>query len=313
VVLPRAQLESLCRDFRGALTFDAPLADRTWLHVGGCTDAIFVPEDAPALADALRRCADAGVAVRTLGAGANLLVGDDGVDGVVVRLEGPAWRRVHLETRTGLVIAAGGTDLAKLVNQTADAGLAGLEGLIGVPATIGGAIRMNAGGRYGEIGDVVATVTMIDAVGCERHVAAGEAGFSYRETSLPAGVVVGVQFELDPGDPEALRRRLKEIMAEKSACQPLKDNTGGCAFRNPVVDGERVSAGRLIDRAGLKGASIGGAAVSERHANFITTAPGCRAADVLELMETVRCRVFEAFGVHLERELVVWERSEAQT
>lgn len=313
VVLARDQLETLCRDFQGDVSFDAPLADRTWLHVGGSADALYVPDDAPALADAMRRCAEAGVAVRVLGDGANLLVGDDGVDGVVVRLAGAPWRRAHLEEQTGLVIAAGGMDLAKLVNRTADAGLGGLEGLIGIPATVGGAIRMNAGGKYGEIGAAVASVAMIDLDGQERHLAADDVGFSYRETSLPPGVVVGVQFELTPGNPAALRSRLKEVMAEKSACQPLKDHTGGCAFKNPVVDGERVSAGRLIDRAGLKGASIGGAAVSARHANFITTAPGSRASDVLELMETVRCRVFEAFGVHLERELVVWERSEAQT
>jgi UDP-N-acetylmuramate dehydrogenase len=204
-----------------------------------------------------------------------------------------------------------GVDLFKTVQELTKQGLAGLEQMAGIPGTIGGGIRMNAGGSYGCIGDAVDTVTCISPSGERLVYDHSQLDFDYRSTNLPEGIILSATFRLEPTDPVALRKRVKEIFAFKKSSQPLADDSAGCAFRNPIgQDGERCSAGRLIDEAGLKGMEVGGAKISTQHANFITVAPEATAAHVRTLMEQVRKRVQEHHGITLEDEIVTWERTE---
>jgi UDP-N-acetylmuramate dehydrogenase len=256
----------------------------------------------------------AGEPVYVLGRGANLLVADRGVGGVVVVLDDPFFTRVSVEG--GTVLAGAGADLPRLVLDTAKRGLAGLEGLAGIPATLGGAVRMNAGGAFGSIGQVVAAVTVVESDGTVRTLDRDELVFSYRSSSIAAPCIADVRLELAEDDADSLGRRIKEIFLFKKTTQPLAENSAGCAFKNPVdpaVDANdyggplpRVSAGKLIDQAGLKGFRSGGAQVSTHHANFITTHPGCTAGDVLAVMDHVADVVFQKYGIRLQREVVVW-------
>lgn len=176
---------------------------------------------------------------------------------------------------------------------------------------------MNAGGRFGHISPLVARVEVIDADGSTRRIDAGDIEFGYRRSGLEGQIITGVEFALLPEDPAEVRARLRECMEYKKNTQPLADHSAGCAFKNPVLlttiedigpSGARVSAGRLIDLAGCKGLSVGGAEVSRLHGNFLTARTGARARDLTELMDEVARRVFDRFGVRLEREVVVWSR-----
>ena len=182
--------------------------------------------------------------------------------------------------------------------------------MAGIPGTIGGAVRMNAGGIYGCIGDAVRSVTCITRRGDVVTYPAEQLRFEYRRTNIPDPIIVAATFDLTPEDPVALRRRVKEIFAFKKSTQPLADHSAGCTFKNPIdpISEQRVPAGRLIDEAGLKGTRVGGAVVSTQHANFIVTEPGAAASDVLQLLELIRRRVYEHCGIQLEEEVVVWRR-----
>ena len=305
---------SLFADLDVDVELDAPLGVHTWYAIGGKADALVRPRSEDALATLLRRCARNGVRVRTLGAGANLLVDDDGVDGVVIKLDAPCFQelRLNAEGAPGRAHVGGGRDLGKTIHETVRASLEGLEPLIGIPATVGGAVRMNAGGKYGAIGDVVESVGLVTPSGERRTYSKDAIGFSYRHTDLPAGTVTWAVLRLTPADTAALRVRLREISAYKASVQPLGDLSAGCMWKNPVIEatGQRVSAGKLIDEAGLKGTSVGGATVSMQHGNFITVRPGARAVDVMELAERVGQEVLARTGVRLEREVVFWKRGQ---
>jgi UDP-N-acetylmuramate dehydrogenase len=305
---------TLFADLDVEVELDAPLAKHTWYGIGGHADALVHPRSEDALCTLLRRCARTSTPVRVLGDGANLLVDDRGIDGVVLKLDAPCFRELAFkaEGAADLVRAGGGCDLSKAIGETTRSSLAGLEPLIGVPATVGGAIRMNAGGKYGEIGDVVHSVGLVTWEGERRTYLRDAIRFSYRHTDLPPGVVSWAILALRPADPVALQQRKKEISAYKASVQPLAAHSAGCMYRNPVDPrtGERVSAGLLIDRAGLKGTRIGGASVSDRHGNFIVVEPGARAADVMELAAKVADETFARTGVRLEREVVFWRRGE---
>lgn len=288
---------------------DAPV--RTWFGVGGRADRLCRPASVAELA----ACAREEPTVLVLGAGANLLVADGGVRELVVELTAPCFREVSIDRASGRVEAGAGVSLPALIGTTVAAGLGGLETLAGIPATVGGAVRMNAGGRFGEIGALVGTVRALDPRGDVVELDADRLAFGYRRSELGGYIVTGVTLRLEPADPAALRARLSEISAYKASTQPLGRGSPGCCFKNPTLAeaiggvgaaGDRVPAGLLIDRAGCKGMRSGSAEVSERHANFIRVAPGGRAADVLALMAEVGRRVYDEFGVTLERELVVW-------
>jgi UDP-N-acetylmuramate dehydrogenase len=279
---------------------DVPLGPLTWYGIGGRAKWLVHPADVEQLGAVVKACRKQRIPLRVLGAGANLLVAAD-VDGVVLQLDSPAFRQLHVD---GLRVTVGaGYDLFKLVPEMAARGLAGLECLAGIPATVGGAVRMNAGGSYGDIGQSVLRVTLMDEAGERFERDRDDLVFSYRKTNITAPLIVDVTFELSEDDPDALVKRFKEIFMYKKATQPFADHSAGCVFKNP--DG--AAAGLLIDQAGLKGYAHGGAMVSDQHANFVVAADeSCTPADILAVIEHVEKTVAQTHGVTLQRELVVW-------
>ncbi|MSR17815.1 MAG: UDP-N-acetylmuramate dehydrogenase [Phycisphaerales bacterium] len=291
---------------------DAPLGARTWFGVGGRVEWLIKPRSEMALSQLLRRCTEDGVAVRVLGEGANLLVDDEGIDGVVVQLTHAAFRATRFDGSSGDVSleAGSGCSVSLLTTECGRRGLAGIEQLIGIPASLGGAIKMNAGGKYGDIASAIRSVRLMNTSGSTEEVSTSEAKFSYRGSSLPEGIIVSACLQLGEADAQLLRSRMKEISAYKANSQPLKDNSAGCMFRNPVdpQTNQRVSAGMLIDRAGLKGTVLGSAEVSDCHGNFITVVKEGHARDVRALAELVQHRVKAHCGISLEREVVFWTK-----
>ncbi len=283
------------------------LADLTSYRVGGPARWLARPRSIDDLARVVHRCAREDVPVFTLGRGANLLVSDEGVDGMVIRLDAPVFNRVEWPTASNggaSVMAGGGTDMYRLVSESVRRGLAGLEGLGGIPGRLGGIVRMNAGGRWGQIADVVRDLTVVDPLGGIRRLSAAEAGFGYRRSNLGGMVVCQVRMELKREDPAAIRERFKVVWASKRRTQPMAELSAGCVFKNPPGG----SAGLLIDRAGLKGHAVGGARVSELHANFIVVRPGTAADDIFTLIGRIRREVARRFGVELDLEIEVWGR-----
>jgi UDP-N-acetylmuramate dehydrogenase len=288
----------------------------TWFRIGGGADRFARPGSPTELAECVRIDRD----LRVLGDGANLLVDDDGVAELVVSLDSPAFSQWTIDRDSGRVVAGAGAKLQRLIPATVRAGLAGLESLAGVPASIGGAIVMNAGGTYGQIADYVVSVDAIDREGRMHTIPRDAIRFGYRASGLEGLIIVGAEFKLARGEYDTVRDRQLRIMKEKSGSQPLGANSAGCCFKNPTLSadvpdigarGGRVSAGLVIDRAGLKGLSVGGATVSDRHANFIVTTPDAKARHVISLMSEVRRRVADRFGIELVPEVVIWSRRDA--
>ncbi|HEX8912230.1 MAG TPA: UDP-N-acetylmuramate dehydrogenase [Humisphaera sp.] len=276
------------------------LAPHTWYRIGGPARYLVRPRTVDELKLAAQRCLDNGIPVYVLGLGANLLVGDEGVNGAVFRLDTEYFRRVEVKGTT-LDVGAG-ADMQKLVLKTVRQGLAGIECLAGIPGTIGGGVRMNAGGKFGDIGAVVTRVTVMSADGTvfDRHK--DDLVFDYRSTNISAPFILGAQLELDEDDPDRILRKTKEIWMYKRNTQPLNTKNCGCIFKNP----RGLSAGALIDQAGLKGMRVGGAEVSEKHANFIIAHPGAKADDVMRLVKVIREKVWEKNQIHLESEVKIW-------
>jgi len=312
-------MQTLFADLRIRQECNVPLGPLTWYGVGGPAQILAHPSTTQQLSAIMARCHEARVPVYLLGSGANLLVADGGVPGVVIRLDDAGFRQVAQE-KESLTVGAG-YDLARLVLYAAKSGLAGLECLAGIPASVGGAVRMNAGGAYGDIGRSVRRVEVMDATGQVYYRERDDLSFGYRKTNIVAKCIVNVEFELAEDDPDSLMRQVKRIFMFKKSTQPLADRSAGCAFKNPERPegfdedapkgsgsdvSPRLSAGWLIDRAGRKPFRVGGAWVSDRHANFVVAEPGCKAADVLEVMEHVQRAVLERFGIQMEREVVVW-------
>ncbi|MEE9294020.1 MAG: UDP-N-acetylmuramate dehydrogenase [Phycisphaerae bacterium] len=286
--------------FNGKLREFAPLAELTWFRVGGPARWLVSPGSQTELAETLGRAADHGIPYKVLGAGANVLVSDDGFDGVVVRLDEPAFTSTDFDGH--LVRAGGGVDLMDLTHVCARRGLSGLEAMAGIPGTVGGAVRMNAGGRHGELGQVVEGVTAVSERGAVVSLDRKELLFGYRSSNIGARIVVWATLRLVQSDPVQTMQRFREYWAEKKRAQPLGDRSAGCVFKNPGG----ASAGALIDQAGLKGYTRGGASVSARHANFIVTAPHATAAHVRAVIDHVRDEVVRRCGVELELEIDIW-------
>ncbi len=296
-----------------ALTLEHNAPIPTWFGIGGSADRLCKPESI----EDLKACLELDPDLKVLGDGANLLVDDDGIPNLVISLTAPAFTTVRREGAT--TIAGSGANLPKLIVSTAREGLAGLTGLGGIPASIGGAAIMNAGGTFGQFCDAVTRIHALDRRGQEVTLERGDIHFSYRHSGLDRLVITSVELNLTPADPELLRDHLKEVMAYKKSTQPMADKSAGCVFKNPMLPhdlkdiaqkGSRVSAGMLIDRAGCKGTRIGGAQVSHNHANFITTDNHAKARDVIQLMDQVKRRVHDTFGITLEPEIAIWKRNQ---
>jgi UDP-N-acetylmuramate dehydrogenase len=282
---------------RGSLRRQVPLAPLTWLRVGGPAELVFQPADADDLAAFLSTLPPE-VPVLPMGVASNLLVRDGGIDGVVVRFGGPL-SRVAVE---GDLVLAGAGALDQRVAQVAQrAGLAGLEFLIGIPGTVGGAVRMNAGAFGGETRDRLVWAEAIDRGGRLHRLGNAELGFAYRRSALPKDwIVVRAAFRGEAADPEAVLARMEAIKAEREAAQPLKVATGGSTFKNPP--GRKAWA--LIDAAGCRGLRLGAAMVSQKHCNFLINTGDAAAVEIEGLGELVRERVRETSGVVLEWEIV---------
>jgi UDP-N-acetylmuramate dehydrogenase len=304
-----AGLEAICRT-------DVPLRHHTWYRLGGPARWFFEPRDDADLAIVLERCRAHDVPWRVLGRGANLLVRDDGFPGAVICLgtqdahgsadtpdPGAAPGLASVRYDGPRVHAGAGASFTHLVKDAIRRGLCGLEALAGIPGSVGGVIRMNAGGKYGEIASFVRTVRLIDAAGQLVNRTREQLGFRYRHSDLDGCVVLAATLELTPGDAAAANARFKQIWNEKYATQPpVSARSAGCIFKNPPGN----SAGRLIDQAGLKGERIGGAEFSSKHANFIVAHEGASARDVLDLIALAKDRVWNASGVELQLEVEVW-------
>lgn len=290
----------------------------TWFGVGGKADLLARPRTVNELRDLLHMFA--GERINVLGDGANLLVDDDGIDGLVISLD--HLNRVEYlgfdpddpvpaRPTTAFVHAQAGVRLPRLITDTNRLGVEGLEHLAGIPASIGGAIFMNAGGAFGDISQCVESVYALTRLGDELVIPHEEINFSYRHSGLSWLIITGAEFHLERV-PEArhpqLRQRLKDVMMYKKSSQPLGDDSAGCIFKNPILDGQRISAGKLIDQAGCKSLRIGGAEVSPVHANFIVAHNGATARDILNLVARVREDVERTHGITLETEIAVWRR-----
>jgi UDP-N-acetylmuramate dehydrogenase len=283
---------------RGTLAYGAPLKDLVWFRAGGPAEILFRPADVEDLASFMAaRPADLRVSV--IGVGSNLLVRDGGIPGAVVRLSS-AFGKVQTE---GLRVRAGAAALdGAVARAAADAGIAGLEFLRGVPGTIGGALKMNAGCYGREIKDIFIEATAIDGKGNRIILSAADMDFTYRKARGGAAddlIFVEAVFEGTREEPATIRTRMEELSANREASQPIKSKTGGSTFKNPPG----AKAWQLIDEAGCRGLRLGGAQVSEKHTNFLINTGDASASDLEALGEDVRKRVLEKSGVTLEWEI----------
>ncbi|MBL4810549.1 MAG: UDP-N-acetylmuramate dehydrogenase [Phycisphaerales bacterium] len=294
---------------------NAPIS--TWYRIGGRADRFATPNSQNQLA----QCLDLDPDMKILGEGANLLVGDTGINHLVVSMQTDAFKTIEIDQAAGLVYAGAGVPLPRLITQTVSTGLAGLQGLAGFPATIGGALIMNAGGKFGAISDHIIEVRAMDRAGRMHDLKKSDIAFDYRHSGLDHLIICSATFELESADTQQLKAQLAECMAYKTASQPMNEKSAGCAFKNPTLTdsienigqpGDRVSAGMLIDRANCKAMTLGGATVSNLHANFITTTSNAKANDVIALMNQVRTKVQDTFGITLENEVVIWSRDTEQ-
>jgi UDP-N-acetylmuramate dehydrogenase len=278
-----------------------PLAKTTWYGLGGPADYFITPQDTEQLKDVVKRCSENNIPIYVMGFGSNLLISDAGLRAAVIKLNAEKFTQTEFDGEQ--LTAWAGADLNELVLTCVKKGLSGIEALTGIPGSIGGAVRMNAGGNFGDIGAAVESVTLMGTDGKTFEKTKPELMFDYRRTNITAKFVINAKLKLVPADPEQIMRTVKEIWIYKKNNQPLNTKNSGCIFKNP----RGVSAGALIDRAGIKGLQIGGAVVSEKHANFIIAQKECKSKDVLRLIDAIKERVKEQFDIELELEIEIWK------
>ncbi len=287
-------------DFNEILSRDESLAGHTWLKIGGTAERFYTPNSRDQLLSLIQCCVANSIPVRILGGGSNLLVTDGGVTGAVIQVREPLLGSISV--LGSIVTAEGGAFLSHVISESVRSDLSGLENLVGIPGTIGGAVIGNAGGRHGDIGEFVRKVEVVTHAGEVVERSGDELTFSYRFSSITDLLVLSVTLELRPDESEGLTERMKKIWIMKRATQPLADQSAGCIFRNP----RGLSAGALIEQCGLKDLSVGNARISDRHANFVVTDAGATSGEVESLVEKVQAAVSEKFGVDLELEICKW-------
>jgi UDP-N-acetylmuramate dehydrogenase len=294
-----APLAATLRDAGIAVEHDAPLHRRVWWRVGGPADGYAELHTLAQLQAAQAAATAHGVPIFVLGNGSNLLVSDEGVRGLVVRLAGEL---ADVQADDGLLRVGAGLRNTVLLARAAKHGWTGLGPLAGIPGTVGGAVKMNAGSTLGEVSDVLVAVDVVTPDGAHHTLSAGDLQLGYRSCTLPSGAIVAqATFRLTAEDPEAHEARLRAFLDRRKATQPLDQPSCGSTFRNPPGD----AAGRLIEAAGLKGFAIGGAMISPKHANFIVNTGDATASDIRAVLEHARWTVREQFGVDLHPEVVV--------
>jgi UDP-N-acetylmuramate dehydrogenase len=281
---------------RGRLTADAPLAQVTWFRVGGPAEVMFRPADIDDLS-AFLAAKPADVPVTVIGVASNLLVRDGGIKGVVVRL-GRGF--VEIETADNIVTAGAGALDFNVALTAREAGIGGLEFLSGIPGTVGGGLRMNAGAYGSEFKDVLESATALDAKGTRHALSLADLHLTYRHSGVPSDrIFVAARFKGVAGDKLAIARRMAEIQEAREQSQPIRAKTGGSTFANPPGH----KAWQLIDEAGCRGIRRGGAMISDKHANFLINTGEATAADIEGLGEEVRARVLAKTGITLEWEI----------
>ncbi len=289
----------------GRVRFEEPMRSHTSFHIGGPAEVWVEPQDVEELRQLVGLAHADGMPVTLIGGGANLLVRDSGIPGLVISLGGPVFRQATIAGTT--VTVGAGVGLDRVVAMTRDAGLGGCEFLTGIPGKVGGAIRMNAGTRdetsFRVMSDVVTHVTVLRSDGTVARLTAEQVGFQYRASRLNGDIVLEATLQLVPCVPEAIANKVAALMVYKRATQDLSAPSAGCIFRNPPQG--RPAASWLIDHAGLKGMRVGDAAVSTRHANFIVNLGSAKASDVLALISAIQYRVLQEQGVLLDLEVQV--------
>ncbi len=294
-IIPRLLAEA--PDLRGRLLPNVALSELTWLRVGGPAQVLFTPADQDDLAYFLSRC-PLDIPLTVIGTGSNLLVRDGGVPGIVIRL-GRGFNETAKLSSTRMRAGAAVPDV-RLAQAAAAAGIAGLAFYRGIPGTFGGALRMNAGAHGGETKDIVAEVHALDRRGNLHVFSNAGMGYTYRHCQVPMDYIfTQAIFEGTPCDPAAIERAMQDVAEYREANQPIKSRTGGSTFKNPPGH----SAWKLIDAAGCRGLRIGGAHMSDMHCNFLINDRGASAADIEQLGELVRERVFNHSGIKLEWEI----------
>ena len=279
-----------------------PLAKSTWYGLGGPADYFIRPETVEQLGQVVQRCGENHIPMFLMGLGSNLLIGDDGLRGAVIKLDTKQFTQAEFEAAGTGLTAWAGAELSRLVLTCVQKGLSGLEPLTGIPGSVGGAVKMNAGGNFGDFGAVVESLTLMDNQGAVFEMSKPELVFDYRKTNITATFILNAKLNLTGADIEHIMRTVKEIWIYKKNSQPLNTKNAGCIFKNP----RGLSAGALIDRAGLKGLQIGGATVSDKHANFIIAGKDCKSRDVMRLIDAIKQRVKEQFNTELELEIEIW-------
>ena len=277
-----------------------PMAKHTSFRIGGPADALAQPADEAELAALLQRAAEHAVPVTLVGNGSNLLVRDKGIRGLVIKLSN-AFADIAVEGNT--ITFGSGVSLAMASKKAASLSLSGMEFAVGIPGTIGGAVYMNAGAYDGEMAKVVSSVRVMDGQGKVKELAASQLDFAYRHTALQNSglIVTGVTVCLKPGEAEDIAAKMADFSQRRISKQPLELPSAGSMFKRPPG----YFAGTLIEQTGLKGYTVGGAQVSQKHAGFVVNIGGATASDVLQLISDVQNKVFAAHGVHLEPEVLV--------
>lgn len=284
----------------GQVLVQEPMSQHTSFHIGGPADILVIPSSVQGLLQVLELARTWQVPVTVIGNGTNLLVRDKGIRGLVIKL-GNAIKEWQVESSR--ITFSSGLSLAMAAHVALDAGLTGMEFAAGIPGSVGGAIYMNAGAYGGEMKNIVTEVTVLDRQGQTRIIPAGEMCFGYRSSAIQGteNLILAATVQLQPGDPEKITAKMADLAARRRDKQPLELPSAGSTFKRPAGN----FAGTLIDKAGLKGFSVGDAQVSVKHAGFIVNTGHASCADVLQLITAVQEKVFASAGVHLEPEVLI--------
>jgi UDP-N-acetylmuramate dehydrogenase len=288
-------VEKVREFFKGNISISEPLSRFTTFRIGGPADYYLEPKDRADLVNLIKYLKEINYPYIIIGNGSNVLISDEGIRGAAINLE---YGFTKIVVNKNKVYAEAGIRLSKFVDVCIEHSLVGVENLAGIPGTLGGAILMNAGAYGGEISDHIKIVEVLDGIEI-RYLKKEQCGFEYRKSNLERKIIISAEFELPSGDKEQARQRRKELLLKRNASQPVELPNAGSIFKNPKND----YAARLIEQAGLKGLTIGGAKVSEKHANFIVNFNNASANDVIELMKIIQEKVYEKFGVILEPEI----------
>lgn len=288
-------------ELNAEVKFDEPMKRHTYLGIGGPADIFIVPKNAAAVSEVMKSARENRVQTLPVGGGTNLLVSDGGIEGAVVSLGAIARMTVISEDSDSVAVHVdSGYPLMRLVRFATEKGLKGIEGLVGIPGQLGGAIVGNSGAFGCEIKDVTVRVKVLDREGNQATLGKDELGFDYRRVELPSGaIILGAELRFEKGDPARVSKKTDEFFREKKSKQPLAQKSAGCVYKNPPGD----FAGRLIEEAGCKGMKVGGIEVSNVHANFFVNTGGGTAADYMRLMVEVASKVKMTSGVVLEPEI----------